>query len=184
MFSVFTEGVMYLDYPRSAADRRDSGYRREAAVLDDSDIICATRTAACVLFSGGRNTRRIAECIHRQSGWGWGPFTVIDCGACEAALDRDLFAPLESDLWPVGCSTPVLRLLQPGTVFLQEVGRLGRRSQAQLRDLLELAANETEGRRSRRRIMASTSEPLLERVSQGTFDEILFYRLNAIHFVL
>lgn len=174
---------MYLEYPLRTADRRNSGYGQEA-VLDEEDIMCATRTAACVLFTGARNARAAAESIHRHSGWGWGPFTVIDCGASEAALDRDLFAPLESDLWPVNRSVPVLRLLQPGTLFLEEVGRLGHRPQSQLRDLLELAANETAGRRSRRRIMASTSEPLLTRVSEGAFDETLFYRLNAMHFVL
>jgi len=32
--------------------------------------------------------------------------------------------------------------------------------------------------------MASTPEPLLPRVTDGSFDETLFYRLNAIHFVL
>jgi DNA-binding NtrC family response regulator len=35
-----------------------------------------------------------------------------------------------------------------------------------------------------RRLMASTSEPLLPRVLDGTFDDRLFYRLNVIHFVL
>jgi transcriptional regulator of acetoin/glycerol metabolism len=32
--------------------------------------------------------------------------------------------------------------------------------------------------------MASTQEPLLPRVLDGTFDDRLYYRLNAIHFVL
>lgn len=176
---------MYVDYPLHAASGGDSGYGgHSASVLDRGDITCATRTAACVLFTGGRQARVLAERIHRESGWGWGPFTVIDCNASDATLDRELFAPLESDLWPVDSSVPVLRLLQPGTMFLEEVGRLGRRSQAQLRDLLELAAGESQGRRSRRRIMASTTEPLLQRVADGAFDQTLFYRLNALHFVL
>ena len=175
---------MYVDHPLHAAGRSDSGYRHSTSVLDDKDIACATQTASCVLFTGGRHVRAIAERIHRESGWGWGPFTVIDCGASEATLDRELFAPLEADLWPIESAVPVLRLLQPGTMFLEEVGRLGRRSQLQLRDLLELAANEREGRRSRRRIMASTTEPLVARVAAGSFDETLFYRLNALHFVI
>ena len=37
------------------------------------------------------------------------------------------------------------------------------------------------GRRLRKRVMASTSVPLLDRVRAGTFDDRLFYRLNAIH---
>ena len=37
-------------------------------------------------------------------------------------------------------------------------------------------------RRLRKRIVASTSVALLDRVMAGTFDDRLFYRLNAIHF--
>ena len=176
---------MYVDHPLHAAGRGERGYKSYSTpALSQDDITCATRTAACVLFTGRGNARAVAEHIHRQSGWGWGPFTVVDCGAPQATLDRNLFAPLESDLWPVDSSVPVLRLLQPGTMFLEEVGRLGPGSQVRLRDLLELAANESAGRRSRRRIMASSSEPLVRRVADGTFDETLFYRLNALHFVL
>jgi DNA-binding NtrC family response regulator len=152
--------------------------------LDEADITCASRSAACVLFSGGKTARLLAERIHDESGWRWGPFQVVDCGAPQATLDRLLFSPLEADLWPVESTKPVLRLLQPGTMFLQEVGQLSTRAQVQLRDLIELASNEANRRRSRRRIMASTSERLLPRVAAGTFDETLFYRLNAIHFVL
>ena len=174
---------MFPDYPLLGTG--GGGIRRyPTSVLDETDITCATRSAACVLFTGGQTARLLAERIHQESGWGWGPFQVVDCGASAAVLDRVLFARLEADLWPADSRVPTLRLLQPGTMFLQEVGRLAPRAQKQLRDLLELAASEIHGRRSRRRIMASTSESLLPRVSQGSFDETLFYRLNAIHFVL
>ena len=176
---------MHVDYPLHAAERGSGGYRTQpASVVDNDDITGATRSASCVLFTGGPHARALAERIHRESGWGWGPFSVIDCRSPEDILNRDLFGPLESDLWPVDSSVPVLRLLQPGTMFLEEVGRLGRRSQVRLRDVLELAANERDRRRSRRRIMASSSESLVRRVAAGTFDETLFYRLNAMHFVL
>jgi DNA-binding NtrC family response regulator len=38
-------------------------------------------------------------------------------------------------------------------------------------------------RRLRRRVIASTSVPLSDRLEAGTFDDRLFYRLNAIHIV-
>lgn len=176
---------MFLEQTlRAAAAERGAGYPAGRTILDERDFIGATRTAAPVLITGGRSARLLAERIHSESGWGWGPFQVVECGESEATLDRVLFEPLEADLWPVDSSRPVLRLLQPGTIFLEEVGRLTDRAQAQLRDLLELAANDVYGRRSRRRIIASTSESLLPRVAAGTFDETLFYRLNAIHLPL
>lgn len=175
---------MYLDSPLHASGGGSGLTRYSTSVLDETDIASATQSAACVLFTGGRTARLLAERIHRESGWGWGPFQVVDCGASSGTLDRLLFAPLEADLWPADSQVPVLRLMQPGTIFLQDVGRLQPRAQAQLRDLLELAASEMPGRRSRRRIMASTSESLMPRVIEGSFDGTLFYRLNAIHFVL
>ena len=175
---------MYLDYPLQATGGGSGLTRSSTSVLDETDISCATRSAGCVLFTGGRTARLLAERIHRESGWGWGPFQVVDCGLPEGALDRLLFAPLEADLWPADSQVPVLRLLQPGTIFLQDIDRLQAGAQAQLRDLLELAASDSHGRRSRRRLMASTAESLMPRVIEGSFDETLFYRLNAIHFVL
>ena len=176
---------MDVHYNLRAAERGGGGFLRFSMfTLDSADIACAARTGACVLFSGTRSAAALAERIHEESGWRWGPFEVVHCGAGDAAVDRGLFVRLQDDLWPVESDAPVLRLLQPGTLFLEEVGRLSPIAQMRLRDLLELASNETRGRRSRRRIMASTSEPLLKRVLEGTFDQTLFYRLNAIHFVL
>lgn len=175
---------MYVDHPLNAAGGGSGLPRYPTSVLDETDITCATRSASCVLFTGGRTARLLAERIHRESASGWGPFQVVDCGASLAALDRVLFAPLEADLWPADSRVPALRLLQPGTIFLQDVDRLAPRAQTQLRDLLELAAGEIPSRRSRRRVMASTAQSLLPRVSEGSFDGTLFYRLNAIHFVL
>jgi DNA-binding NtrC family response regulator len=185
MFDVMEE-PMYVDYPlRGAEDTRQRMPRGWSSTLDPVDVMGATRTAACVLLTGGRRAARaVAERIHLESGWSWGPFQVVDCAAGDAALESLLFTPLERDLWPVESDAPVLRLLQPGTMLLQEVGHLSPRAQAHLRDLLELGACERHGRRSRRRIMASTPEPLLGRVMEGSFDETLFYRLNAIHFVV
>lgn len=174
---------MFVDNPLDAAGSGNGLPRYPSFVLDETDITCATRSASCVLFTGGRTARLLAERIHQESGWGWGPFQVIDCAASPDVLDRLLFAPLEADLWPVDSQRPVLRLLQPGTIFLQDIGRLAPSAQGHLRDLLELAASNAHGRRSRRRIMASTSESLLPRVLSGSFDQTLFYRLNAIHFV-
>lgn len=175
---------MYVDYPLNAAGGGSGIPRYQTSVLDETDMTGATRSAACVLFTGGRTARSLAERIHWESGWGWGPFQVIDCAAPADVLDRLLFAPLEGDLWPADSQVPVLRLLQPGTIFLQDVNRLSPGAQARLRDLLELAASDANGRRSRRRIMASTAESLFPRVLEGSFDGTLFYRLNAIHFVL
>jgi DNA-binding NtrC family response regulator len=79
---------------------------------------------------------------------------------------------------------PQATLIQAGTLLLRDVGRLSLTFQVRLADALgELRAHSTH-RRVRRRVMASTSGSLLDRVNDGTFDARLFYRLNVIHLVL
>ena len=167
------------------APTTDQGFRLTEAfpAIDERELAVAARSAACVLFSGPAHVRMLALRVHRLSSWRWGPFETVDCGAPESVLERELFAALAGDLVPPSDHAPSARLLQAGTLFLDEVGKLPLDAQARLRDLLaERGHQSCRGRQ--RRIMASTSEPLLPRVTAGTFDDRLFYRLNAIHFIL
>ena len=64
------------------------------------------------------------------------------------------------------------------TIVVQRVEAL---DQAQQSALMTLVAD-TAGLDARAcRIIATTSVPLFERVTQGSFDPDLFYRLNRIH---
>jgi DNA-binding NtrC family response regulator len=65
-------------------------------------------------------------------------------------------------------------------VLLQEISFLPLVTQRRLaRRLSELLPGP---QRSRRRLIASSSEPLFDRVMNGTFDDNLFYRLNVMQF--
>jgi DNA-binding NtrC family response regulator len=154
------------------------------AGFHDLDVIQATRTTACVLFTGVPNAKGIALQIHSLSGWRWGPFVSIDCGASERILEHQLFDALKAEAhWEPGLE-PRPELMQDGTIFLYEVGKLSLALQARLSAALGTGGPGETTRRSRKRVMASTSVPLLDRVRAGTFDECLFYRLNAIHVAL
>ena len=61
-------------------------------------------------------------------------------------------------------------------LVIREVQALNSAEQAALMRLLD-----DEEARERRRIIATSSVCLFDRVGQGTFDARLFYRLNAIH---
>lgn len=158
------------------------GFRPDEAVplIDERELASAAGNAACVLFTGPLHARTLALRIHSLSGWRWGPFLCVDCGAPASVLERDLFSVLTADL--VAASASSARVLQGGTLFLEEVGKLRADAQARLRELL--AQRGELGRRPQLRIMASTSEPLLPRIKAATFDAHLFYRLNVLHFVL
>lgn len=147
----------------------------------DQEVVAAAQNDRCVLLTGApTQASALALRIHNLSGWRWGPFVAVDCGGTEAVLDRQLFDLLRVPGRSNSAAEPRPRLTQAGTVFLYEVGKLGLSAQIRLRAVLDASAGQPRSGRLRQRIMASTSEPLLRRVLDGTFDEELFCRLNAI----
>jgi len=156
-------------------------FEASAGRFHDLDVIQAARTSACVLFTGIPNAKGVALQIHSLSGWRWGPFVSVDCGASSHVLEHQLFNVLRAGPdWERG-SEPRPELMQDGTLFLYEIGKLSLALQMRLSDALGSVGPGETRRRLRKRVMASTSVSLLDRVRAGTFDECLFYRLNAIH---
>lgn len=140
--------------------------------IPDIDVLLALRTDANVLLTGPRaRARALAHKIHEQSGWRHGPFRLIDC-----TQDEGLERQLAEAFRPEGSDAP--RLMQAGTVLLEEIGCMPEKLQPLLADQLEELRR---WRRSRPRILSSTSESLFQRVEDGTFDDRLFYRLNVLH---
>ena len=153
--------------------------------LSDFDLATAVRSDACVLLTGKQDAvESTAYLIHSLSGWRRGPFTVVDCGLPEAVLESLILGTVE-DTEPTAPAEPYPRMAQAGTILLRDVGRLGPAIQSKLAADFPLQGRGAERPgRSRRRLMASTCEPLLPRVLAGTFDDRLFYRLNMIHVVV
>ena len=170
--------------PTACADARLSPRSIMAASADpepDPRLVSAAQNDLCVLLTGPpTQASAVALRIHNLSGWRWGPFVAVDCGGTEAVLERQLFDVLRVRQRSEPVTDPRPCLNQAGTVFLHEVGKLGLWAQIRLRDILDGSAPEARRDRLRQRVMASTSEALLRRVLDGTFDEELFCRLNAI----
>lgn len=168
-------------------DRQLTSHLRSGAfgpALSGLDLRTAVQSDACVLLTGDEDAVQAAAYrIHSLSGWRHGPFTIVDCGWPEAMVESALFGAF-ADIEPPTPTEPYPRLAQSGTVLLQNVGRLGPAMQSKVADLLTQVRGSRRQGRSRRRLMASTSEPLLPRVLEGTFDDRLFYRLNLIHLVI
>jgi DNA-binding NtrC family response regulator len=124
----------------------------------------------------------VARRIHRLSGWREWPFTIVDCGWPEDVVERALFSVFTQPELSTVREPP--RPAQMGTVLLQDVWQLSPTTQARLADRLVHMCGKRLPGRSRWRLMASSSESLLPRVIDGTFDDRLFYRLNVIHLVV
>jgi DNA-binding NtrC family response regulator len=142
-------------------------HRGRGASLD-LEVLGASSSDVCILFTGAGSAKEIARRIHTLGRGRPGKFKAVDCGWPEALLEQQLFY--------------ALRPGSGGTIFLEEVGRLSLELQDRLLDALG-GPSGSQGR-TRPRVMASTTEPLLQRALEGTFNERLFYRLNAIQVIL
>lgn len=146
---------------------RVSGQDRDV----DLEVIGAAAADVCILLTGkSAAAMELARRIHALGRGRRGRFRAVNCAWPESLLDEQLFH--------------ALRPGSSGTLFLEEVGRLSPGLQDRLLETLNGIANPRGPRPPMARIMACTSEPLVQRALEGRFNERLLYRLNAIHLVV
>jgi NtrC-family two-component system response regulator AlgB len=148
----------------------------------------SARTSASVLILGESGTGKsvAARAVHEHSHLADKPFVTVSC----PTLSKEL---LESTLFGHvrGSFTGALRdhwgkvkAASGGTLFLDEIGDLPMEIQPKLLRLLQEReyerVGETVTRRADVRVVAATNRDIKQRVSDGTFREDLYYRLNVI----
>ncbi len=148
----------------------------------------ASDTPATVLLRGESGTGKelFAHAIHNVSGRSKGPFVRVNCAAIvETLLESELFGYDEGAFTGAvrGGKKGYFEDANGGTIFLDEIGDLNLALQAKLlRVLQEKEIIRVGGTRSipvNVRIIAATNANLEQRISEGTFREDLYYRLNV-----
>jgi DNA-binding NtrC family response regulator len=126
-----------------------------------NDVEHASRSAANVLITGGdASTRRaLAERIHQQSARGHLPLMVVSA----------------AEHWQA------VRRLPSGTIFFEDVCQLTAGQQDELLQLLEQNGTPHE---TRWRVFAASNDRPYDRVVDGDFHVMLYYRLNVIHIAM
>ena len=134
----------------------------------EEDINLAAVVDVPVLITGPAAACREVACeLDRRSTSPAGAVEVIDCRAEHALQGLD---------WEEESIRGDARIL-----LLQEVHALSPDDQLRLtRELDEMGRPASSGRR----ILASSSVPLFDRVVDQLFSELLYYRLNIIHIVI
>lgn len=149
----------------------------------------AAKTAATVLITGESGTGKevFARNIHQLSS-SLGPFVSVNCGAIpEALFESELFGYEEGAFTGAkkGGKQGKFELAEKGIIFLDEIGEMPLTMQTKLLRVLQEKEAERVGGVAKykinARIIAATNKNLEEMVSNKTFREDLYYRLNIIN---
>jgi two-component system response regulator HydG len=149
-------------------------------------------TDATVLIEGESGTGKevIAKAVHHASKRAARPFVAVNCGAVpETLLESELFGYVRGAF--TGAAASKLGLFEEadgGTLFLDEIAETPAALQVKLLRALQSGEvrrlGATQAATIDVRVIAATNGDLATRISQGTFREDLFYRLNVIHVML
>jgi len=149
-------------------------------------------TDATVLIQGESGTGKevIAKAIHHASARAARPFVAINCGAVpETLLESELFGYVRGAF--TGAGVNKLGLFEEadgGTLFLDEIAEMPPALQVKLLRALQSGEirrlGATQAATIDVRVIAATHGDLAALISQGSFREDLFYRLNVIQVAL
>ena len=148
------------------------------------------KSDAKVLVTGesGVGKELVANAIHNHSARANRPMVAVNCaGLPETLLESELFGHVKGSFTGAYRDKQgKLEIADGGTIFLDEIGEMTLRMQGLLLRFMEtgelqkVGADRVQGRVNVR-VIAATNRNLRDMISQGTFREDLFYRLNVIH---
>src|SRR5215813_13488403 len=147
--------------------------------------VAHTNTTVLIRGESGTGKELIAHAIHYNSLRAKKPFIKVSCAALpETLIESELFG------YEKGAFTGAqvrkkgrFEMAEGGTLFLDEIGDLNLSTQVKLLRVLQEREFErlggTETIKANVRLIAATNKDLEKAISEGTFREDLYYRLNV-----
>jgi two-component system response regulator PilR (NtrC family) len=133
-------------------------------------------TSATIMISGESGTGKelAAKAIHFNSDRSAQPFIAVNCGAIpETLIESELFGHVKGAFTGAVSDRPGLfEQANRGTLFLDEIGEVPLLLQSKLLRKIDV------------RIITATNRDLESQVSEGTFREDLYYRLNVVEIIM
>lgn len=177
-----------------SARQRFGGLRGDSRVMREVFTVLelASHSDASVLLQGESGTGKelAASAVHDHSARADKPYVVIDCGALtEDLMASHLFGHVKGAFTgAVSDRKGAFVEADGGTVFIDEIGELSLKAQAQLLRVLEDRTVQSLGGDRRTavetRIVAATHRDLHSMVREGSFRLDLYYRLAVVHLLI
>jgi DNA-binding NtrC family response regulator len=151
-------------------------------------IMEVSQTDSTVIIKGesGCGKELIARAIHSQSNRKYFPIITINCGAySDGLLESELFGH-EKGAFPGALYRRQgrLEMADKGTIFLDEIGQISEKMQADILRVLDTKQFTRLGGDKKIdvdfRVICSTAHDLERAVQDGSFREDLYYRLNVV----
>jgi two-component system, NtrC family, response regulator AtoC len=155
-------------------------------VIERATLVAQTKSTVLITGETGTGKEMVARLIHHRSAQRDMPLIKVNCAAIpETLLESELFGHVRGAFTGATMTKRgKFALADGGTIFLDEIGTLSTAVQAKLLRVLQEREFEPLGaERTQRvdvRVVAATNRDLKQMVSEGKFQEDLFYRLNVI----
>ena len=152
--------------------------------------VAPTDSTVLILGESGTGKELIARAIHMNSKRKYFPIIPVNCGAIpESLMESELFGHEKGAFTGAQYRRKgKLEMARGGSLFLDEIGTLGLKSQVDLLRVLEdREFHRVGGERAVKadfRLICATNVNLEEAVRDGSFREDLFYRINVFSIVL
>jgi len=151
-----------------------------------AERVAGSEATVLLLGETGTGKSLLARHVHQRSPRATRPFVTVNCATISTNLiENELFGHAKGAF--TGADQPragYVEAAKNGSLFVDEVGDLGKETQGKFLRLLEereyVRVGDTEPRRSDARIIAATHRDLRAAVADGSFRDDLFYRLNVV----
>jgi DNA-binding NtrC family response regulator len=160
--------------------------RRMQDVIHTAELVAQSKSTVLITGETGTGKELVARAIHDRSAQREMPLIKVNCAAIpETLLESELFGHVRGAFTGATANKKgKFALADGGTIFLDEIGTMSHALQGKLLRVLQEREFEPLGaERSQKvdvRVIAATNRDIRQLVSEGKFQEDVYYRLNVI----